>query len=289
MLTVKVCAAMFRTVDIKPIEAEQLKPERLAGLQLVIAPIELPGGGVFDGPITPRLLQASHEGKEGMIRFASVFGTRELLDWLPSLPEAVLMAHDEALGDSIARDPMAASTREGRETANSIAFEAAASTGQFIHSWRNTAAIIENELRRASDPSQTIEDALSSIFDPERGLFPRFSFDVMLISGSPTPVAAPLTVWDRAVIELIDLLFVRVRRPVQCGWCGFMFPPRRKGQIYCPGTDCVGRAHRERWDRTEYRKEYLKRAKRVERGTMSKKAFDAWKLEARPQTSRRGS
>ncbi len=262
--------------------------DRLSSLNLPMAPFRLPDRSLFDGPILPRLLQADACGSEGIQRYVETFGFTELGDWMyERLPESNDV-WSESAGEYFEEHKAEWKQGSSLDEMFAVGFAAVASTDAFIKAWRSEATELRDAMAYATDPKNTIEQAVQYVLDIEHGWMPSVAIGLFDLAGSPTLVSRPNTVWDRAWLEAIDLLLTRGQRPAKCGWCESWFPPKRRGQKHCPGVDCADRALRHRWDRTDYRRGYQRMYARMRRGTMTRAEFEDWKTNNDPAIRQEG-
>ena len=291
LLTVNSQNPLIRTVDVRSIRSADLKVDRLMNLNVPIAPIIMRDGRAFDGPLTPRLLQAAAEGREGIARYLDAFPPVGISAWV----DEDLSETTQAVMATAAREYFESHREEWVDAGTSfdemmeVAVRAQASTDEFVEGWRAKATPIEEAMIFASDLSHTIEEVAREVLDSENLEIPRVDLQLMELTGSPMLVADPESIWDRAWVEVIDLLLIRGMRPAQCAWCHNWFPPKRRGQRHCPGVDCGERAARRDWDGTDYRRSYHKMYARLRRGTISRAEFAAWTQQNRPATRRGAS
>ncbi len=85
----------------------------------------------------------------------------------------------------------------------------------------------------------------------------------------------PVHILARGWIEVSE----SVEDTIVCEFCGNPFRPNRSGQRFCPGRDCNQRAHREAYDKSEYRRAYQRMYGRKRRGSMTADEFEDWKRD----------
>lgn len=104
----------------------------------------------------------------------------------------------------------------------------------------------------------------------------RAEFDTTLEVVQGRVVQYPRTIISRSYLELLDLV-ERGLKPSTCDYCGMLFPPRRAGQRYCPGTSCGTDGYFAQYEKTPYRREYQRQYKRFKRGTITQDDWDGWR------------
>jgi hypothetical protein len=281
----------IQTVDIEAISMEDLAVEQWPLSTIPIEPflIEAPAehrGEYLDGPITPHVLRLQSGDPATAVEFARKLGilglgrwaATELTDAHPDasrLWEAIRYEHDPK-GES--RDSWIARNLE-----------------QLSHAWTHegTVEVFRSDisgLRLAWDRFADRDESLEyiALFTAIETAPPATAMPLKLVPHRDTYVLAPGHALARSWLELIHLLRTQRLRPARCEHCGQLFPPRRDGQKYCPGTSCA-RDHYRGYNQTEHRREYQKMYKRYRRGAITLNEWDAWR-DANPdprQTAKR--
>ncbi len=109
-----------------------------------------------------------------------------------------------------------------------------------------------------------------------------FAIDLEIEShdGAVLVYEKPRHIFARAWFELLDAGSAGLR-PRACAHCGRPFAPKREGQSYCPGFNCRDLAYRKRYDKTPYRREYLRKYRQLKREKITIEEWDNWR-EANP-------
>jgi hypothetical protein len=270
---------VIQTVDIDGVSVEDLTVERWPLSSIPIEPflIEEPAdnhGKYLDGPITPHILRLQPGDPDTATRFARKLGILGLSRWAEmelrnEEPEARTLweaiSHEQAPEEE---------SRDSWITRNLEQLSAAWTHEATAQAFKSDIAGIRLAWTAAADPDRSLEDVALLAFletaPPARAL------PMSLVPHQGNLVASPAHALARSWMELAHLLRTQRLRPARCGHCRQLFPPKRDGQQYCPGTSCA-RDHYRAYNQNEHRREYQKMYKRYRRGAISRDEWDAWR------------
>jgi hypothetical protein len=263
-------------VDIQTILTQESDPSKWPATSLPIEPYflgDLPPGPweYLDGPITPHLFRICAGDAESVTAFVAQFGFLELYNWAAGVfresdsDAAPLWTRTMSLWEAEGEDP---GTRMG---ASLRALTTAWEHPDTVSTFTDALSPLKDAWSTAADRNEPIQTAIHrfAVYTTDTPL------SLTLSSSDGTLTLRPSHVVARSWIELLHVLQTRRIRPVVCEHCGQLFPPRRNGQRFCPGTSCRADAYRP-YEQSDYRREYQRMYKRYRRGSITVDEWDAW-------------
>jgi hypothetical protein len=269
----------IRAVDIQTVPPQEADPSKWLVTSLPIEPYlvsDLPTRPreYLDGPITPHLLRIQPGDAESVTDFVNRFGFLELYNWAASVfsasdPDAVqLWARVGDFWDDEREDGSSWLERNLRALARAWEHP------DTIRAFTAARSQLEQAWSSAADPSKPYGMATTLV----AVLSTQFPLGFTLSSHLGSLALKPSNVVGRSWTELVQLLKTQRLRAARCEHCGQLFPPRRSGQRFCPGTSCRTDAYRS-YERSDYRREYQKMYKRYRRDKITLDEWDRWRDE----------